>query len=162
VPIETSFPIGIDNATVVLAAPDDAGELVVLQRCCWVEEAITNETLEIAALHESLDVVRESLQNWHTWIVRQNGRLIGSVRARTETTIWAIGRLMVAPDLAGRGLGGWLLRFAEEQAPADAGSFTLFTGERSLRNIAMYERAGFKRSTEPTPPGAVRLDKQRL
>ena len=68
---------------------------------------------------------------------------------------------MVAPDLAGQGLGGWLLRFAEDQAPADIESITLFTGVRSLRNIAMYEGAGFRRIAAPAPPGAVRLVKDR-
>ncbi len=67
---------------------------------------------------------------------------------------------MVAPDLAGRGLGGWLLRLAEAHAPEDAESITLFTGARSTRNIAIYERAGFRRSLAPAPPDAVRLEKR--
>ena len=71
--------------------------------------------------------------------------------------MWDIGRLMVAPDLAGRGLGGWLLRLAESQAPADVESITLFTGSNSTRNIAMYERAGFRRAPESEPSGVVRL-----
>jgi GNAT superfamily N-acetyltransferase len=159
--VETNLPVGIDNVALCLATADDAGELLVLQRCCWVEEAIMNETLEIPALHESIDIVRQSLSTWNTWIVRQNHRLVGSVRARIEAGTWEIGRLMVAPDLAGRGLGRWLLRFAEEQAPAHVGSFTLFTGALSIRNIEIYERAGFRRSAVLTPPGTVRLDKQR-
>ena len=69
-----------------------------------------------------------------------------------------------APDgrtrLRGQGLGGWLLRFAEAQAPDDVESVTLFTGERSTRNIAMYERAGFQQSAEPAPRRAVRLVKR--
>ena len=40
---------------------------------------------------------------------------------------------MVAPDLAGQGLGRWLLRFAETQAPDEVESITLFTGARSTR-----------------------------
>jgi hypothetical protein len=36
----------------------------------------------------------------------------------------------------------------------------LFTGARSTRNIAMYERAGFQRSSDPAPPNAVRLVKR--
>jgi ribosomal protein S18 acetylase RimI-like enzyme len=68
---------------------------------------------------------------------------------------------MVAPDVAGRGLGGWLLRLAEAQAPADVESITLYTGAQSTRNIAMYERAGFRRTSAPAPPGVVRLEKFR-
>ena len=66
---------------------------------------------------------------------------------------------MVAPDLAGRGLGGWLLRLAEAHAPVDVESIALFTGSQSARNIAMYERAGFRRTFEPAPASVVRLVK---
>ncbi len=145
----------------LLAEASDAAEILVLQRCCWVGEAISNQTLEIGALHESLDDVQKSLFDWETWVVRNHGRLIASVRARVEITSWQIGRLMVAPDIAGRGLGTWLLHFAEMQAPNEVRSFELFTGARSFRNIAMYERAGFTRSSGATPTHAVRLVKVR-
>lgn len=56
---------------------------------------------------------------------------------------WEIGRLTVAPDLAGRGRGRFLLAYAEGQAPGTLPRFTLFTGAASKRNITMYERAGY-------------------
>ncbi len=151
----------IEGAVTLRASPLDAPELLVLQRCCWVDEAIANDTLDIPALHESLEDVRAWLDDWTTWCVRAAGRLVGAVHARQEGSSWEIGRLMVAPDLAGRGLGGWLLRLAEAAAPADVESITLYTGAQSTRNIAMYERAGFARALAPAPPGVVRLEKFR-
>jgi GNAT superfamily N-acetyltransferase len=157
-------PLGalpLDGASLQRATAADAPELLVLQRCCWVDEALANDTLDVAALHETLEDVRAWIEVWTTWCVRVNGRLVGAARGRQEGPSWEIGRLMVAPDLAGQGLGGWLLRFAEDQAPADIESITLFTGLRSLRNIAMYEGAGFRRTLAPAPPGAVCLVKDR-
>jgi len=151
----------IEGAQLRRAVPDDAAELLVLQRCCWVDEAIANETLDIAALHESLDDLRHWLAEWTTWCVRVGGRLVGAVRAHQEGSTWEIGRLMVAPDLSWRGLGRWLLALAEAAAPADVEVVALFTGAKSTRNIAMYERAGFTRTAEPAPPGAVGLVKRR-
>jgi tRNA (guanine37-N1)-methyltransferase len=151
----------IDGAEVRRAGPADAAELLVLQRCCWVDEAIANETLDIGALHESLDDVRRWLEEWSTWCVRRDGRLIGAVRAHREDSHWEIGRLMVAPDVAGRGLGRWLLALAEAAAPADVEMISLFTGAKSVRNIRMYERAGFHRRDGSAPPGAVGLVKRR-
>ena len=136
----------IEGADVRRAAEDDAAELLVLQRCCWVDEAIANETLDIAALHESLDDVRRWIDEWTTWCVRLDGRLVAAVRARREGGTWEIGRLMVAPDLSGHGLGRWLLGLAEADAPDDVDVIALFTGAKSARNIAMYERAGFRRT----------------
>jgi GNAT superfamily N-acetyltransferase len=155
-------PLGalpIDGAILRRASLADGHELLVLQRCCWVDEAIANDTLDIPALHETLEDVQAWLHDWATWCVRVAGRLVGAVRARREGSTWEVGRLMVAPDLAGRGLGGWLLRFAESQAPAEVDSIALFTGSQSARNIAMYERAGFRRAFAPVPPGVVRLVK---
>jgi ribosomal protein S18 acetylase RimI-like enzyme len=99
------------------------------------------------------------LDSWSVWCLRVEGRLVGAVRARLEGSTWEIGRLMVAPDLAGRGIGRRLLAHAEAHAPADAASVALFTGARSERNISIYERAGFRRTGDPAPPGAVSLTK---
>jgi tRNA (guanine37-N1)-methyltransferase len=151
----------IEGAELRPAVPGDSAELLVLQRCCWVAEAIANDTLDIPALHETLDEVRHWLDDWMTWCVRLSGRLIAAVRARREGTTWEIGRLMVAPDLSGRGLGRWLLAYAEAQAPDDVETIGLFTGAKSTRNIAMYERAGFRRTGVAAPPGAVGLEKRR-
>ncbi|MFI5611133.1 GNAT family N-acetyltransferase [Amycolatopsis sp. NPDC051903] len=132
----------------------DAPELLVLQRCCWVQEAILNTTLEIPALHETLDEVREWIGTWRVWVVRQGPRLVGAVRARLEGTAWEIGRLMVAPDLTGRGLGRFLLAHAESHAPATARTTELFTGAASKRNIALYERAGYRLTDQSGPADA--------
>lgn len=154
-------PPPVDGAVLHRAGAGDAAELLVLQRCCWVSEAISNESLDIPALHESIDDVSRSVDEWTTWCVRLDGRLIASVRAHRAGDDWDIGRLMVAPDHAGRGLGSWLLAYAESEAPDDVNRVVLFTGAKSLRNIALYERAGFGSTSEPAPPGAVVMTKAR-
>jgi GNAT superfamily N-acetyltransferase len=145
----------VDAGVVARADPPDAPELLVLQRCCWVDEALANDTLDIAPLHESLDDVRAWLEEWTTWCVRSSGRLVGAVRARRDGRDWEIGRLMVAPDLSGRGLGRWLLAWAESHTPSGVERLTLYTGVHSARNIRMYERAGYRTTADPAPPSAV-------
>ncbi|MCR6490317.1 GNAT family N-acetyltransferase [Amycolatopsis sp. OK19-0408] len=136
--------------------PDDCPELLVLQRCCWVQEAVLNDTLDIPALHETLEDVRDWAKTWSVWVLRHEHRLVGAVRARLEGDSWELGRLMVAPDLAGRGLGRRLLAHAESHAPAEARRFALFTGARSARNIAMYQRAGYRLTDAPAAAGHIR------
>src|SRR5262249_38190236 len=96
--------------------PDDAPEVTVLQRCCWVDEAVVNDTMAIPALHESVEEVRDWLATWHTTGIWRDGRLLGMVRARRIEDDWHVGRLAVVPDLRGQGLGRWLLRTAEAGA----------------------------------------------
>jgi tRNA (guanine37-N1)-methyltransferase len=150
------------------AVPADAAELMTLMRACWVQEAISAESLAIPALHESLEDVSRGLREWQTWVVRAGGRMVGSVRGRavpaadgSGETWWDIGRLCVAPDLQGRGLGRVLLEHVEAAAPAGVTAYWLFTGARSERNQRFYKRAGFRlRPDLPAPvPTAVALTK---
>ncbi|WP_114560257.1 GNAT family N-acetyltransferase, partial [Desertihabitans aurantiacus] len=156
-PTAADDPAGL---AVVPATPADLPELYVLQLACWVRQAQLNPDVEIPALHETLDDLRASLADHPTWVVRSAGRLVASVRGHLDGTDWEVGRLMVAPDLRGRGLGRRLLAHAEAVAPPSATRFTLFTGARSEENLRMYRRAGYRPTPEPCPfPGAVKLGK---
>jgi tRNA (guanine37-N1)-methyltransferase len=140
----------------------DAGELFTLTRACWLQELRANPGVTIPALEESLDDLVSSLDEWTTFAARAGGRLVGSCRGRLEGTVWDIGRVMVAPDLQGRGIGRHLLEVAEAAAPAPATSYQLFTGAGSAANLRIYKAAGY-RMTGPGPgePGAVVLTKRR-
>jgi tRNA (guanine37-N1)-methyltransferase len=150
---------------IVPARPGDAGELLTLQRACWLQEALANDSLtDIPAIHESLEEVQEWMATWSTWVVRSEGRLVGAVRGRLEPSpggpVWDIGRIMVAPDLQGRGLGRQLLEHIQAVAAPEATSYVLFTGARSTDNIRMYKKAGFRVRTDlEAPPLAVVLTK---
>ncbi|KRB77264.1 transposase [Nocardioides sp. Root190] len=152
-----------DGSPIVRAVAGDAPELLVLQRACWVQEALANDSLDIPALHESYDDVVAWLRVWDTWVVRRAGRLVGAVRGRLEDDgAWDIGRIMVAPDLQGSGLGRVLLDHIQAVAPERATSYVLFTGVASERNQRMYKKAGFRlRGDLTAPPGAVVLTKRR-
>ncbi len=154
-----------DGTPIQRAVPGDAGELMTLQRACWVQEALANPGVHIPALHESLDDIRAWMGEWDTYVVRRAGRLVAAVRGRLEgpdRDTWDIGRIMVAPDLQGEGLGRALLEHIQEAAPAAATSYVLFTGAGSERNLKMYRKAGYRlRSDLSTPPGAVVLSKPR-
>jgi GNAT superfamily N-acetyltransferase len=144
----------------------DAAELLVLQRACWSREAIDNDSFQIPALHEELDDVLAWLDDWETWVLRRGPRLIGAVRGQSRGTDWEVGRLMVAPDLAGGGIGRRLLEHIEAQAPDPVTRFVLYTGALSARNIRLYERAGYSILTGddellPAIPITVRLTKAR-
>ncbi|WP_426244014.1 tRNA (guanosine(37)-N1)-methyltransferase TrmD [Nocardioides sp. LHG3406-4] len=142
------------------AVPADVPELYVLQMCCWVQELHANPGVRIPALHESLDDVRRSLDDW-TWLVlRRGGRLVGAARGRVDGEVWDVGRLMVAPDLQGQGLGRFMLAEIEAAAPPSVTSYSLFTGASSHDNIRMYKKAGY-RIRGDGPPGAVVLTRPR-
>ncbi|PIE25879.1 MAG: tRNA (guanine(37)-N(1))-methyltransferase [Micrococcales bacterium] len=154
-------PLDLDLA---LATPADAGELWTLQRACWLPESQHNPGLLIPALVETLEDVRAGLAQWRTVVGRLDGRLVASARARTnpdDDRTWEIGRLMVAPDLRGRGWGQQLLDLAASWAPPQTERWLVFTGAGSERNQRMYRRAGYRlRPDLPAPAGAVAMTKR--
>ena len=155
-----------------LATPADAAELLVLQRACWAPEGLASGDWVVPPLAETLEEVRAAVGEWRTYAVRTAsvegglGRLVGSVRGRVrpgDPAVWETTRLMVAPDLQGRGLGRELLALSEAAAPASVTTFWLTTGVVAAQNQRFYRRAGYRRAPgEPTYPGAVDLVKPRL
>jgi len=149
----------LDDVEVRPAEPADAGELYVLQLACWVAEQHDNPGVRIPALHETLDDLRAWLARDTVLVARSAGRLVGAVRASLDGDAWEVGRLMVAPDVAGRGLGRALLERIEGLAPEAAATYALFTGAGSLRNQRMYKKAGYRLRGE-IAPGVVRMTKR--
>ena len=156
---------GLADFDLATATSADVPELLTLSRACWVTEARANDTLDIPPLLETLEETAAAIAAWTTWTMRAGARLVGSVRARVapeDDSLWQIGRLMVAPDLQGRGLGRALLEFAEAQAPAGATAYWLNTGARSDRNLRIYRKAGYRvRPGAGSLPGTVDLTKPR-
>ena len=152
---------GVEEAEWRLATRADAGELMTLQRACWVEEALANDMWDVPALHEPLETVEAELQRWTTFVLRSGGRLVGGVRGRLDGEEWLIGRLMVAPDLRRRGLGRWLLEQVVAAAPQEATRLGVVTGARSEANLRMYHRAGFRPSRVQPDPRLTHLFRRR-
>lgn len=72
----------------------------------------------------------------------EDGAIIGSVRAFCENETVYIGKLMVYPSKQGQGVGTQLLLEVEKQYPKQR--YELFTSTRSKKNIALYQKLGYK------------------
>lgn len=147
----------VEPAEVEVLGVADAGELLTLQRAAYVTEAIAHEDPQPPPLTQTLDELREELclPDVVALGVREAARLVGAVRLRKAGEVMELGRLTVAPDRQGRGIGTALLRRAEEVFP-DVREIRLFTGERSDGNIRLYVRHGYL-ETERTPAGSYQL-----
>ena len=124
------------------AVPEDAGELLTLQRAAFVTEAQLYEDPRLPALVETLDELRNALGGL-ALAARSGPRLVGSVRSRVDGGVVHVGRLVVAPDRQGQGIGAALLAAAERSAGPGVHTAALFTGHRSEGNLRLYRRAGY-------------------
>ena len=135
----------------------DAGELLTLQRAVYVTEAAAYNDFGMPPLTQTLADLSTELASPDVTALglRDGGRLVAAVRLRLTGTTVELGRLIVAPDRQGQGLGTRLLRYAESVFP-EALQIRLFTGEHSSSNINLYTREGYS-ETERTSAGNYQL-----
>jgi ribosomal protein S18 acetylase RimI-like enzyme len=128
---------------ITAVAPDDAGEILTLQRAAYVSEAQLYRDAFLPALTQSLDELRAELATSSALKAVVGHRIVGAIRARLDGTTLHIGRLAVAPDWQGQGIGTRLLDAVERLAEGRAQTYTLFTGHLSTANLRLYERLGY-------------------
>lgn len=122
----------------------DAGEVLTLQRAAFVSEALIYGSAEMPPLTQTLEEVRAELADCVGWVARAGGRLVGAIRGQQADDVLLIGRIAIAPDMQGEGIGRMLLEHAEQQSGASWAE--LFTGSLSEANLRLYERCGYVES----------------
>lgn len=128
----------------------DAGEVMTLQRAAFVSEAQIYGSADMPPLTQTLAEVRAELAAGSGLTARVGGRLVGAIRYVEADGVLLIGRIAIAPDMQGEGIGRTLLEAAEKASTADVAE--LFTGSLSEANIRLYEACGYRES-ERIPDG---------
>ena len=132
------------DVTYAPISTDDAGEVLTLQRAAFVSEAQIYGSADMPPLTQTLDAVRAELADCYGWTARVDGRLVGALRGRIDADLLLIGRIAIAPDMQGEGIGRGLLDVAERESRAAQAE--LFTGSLSEANIRLYESCGYRMS----------------
>ena len=130
-------------STIASAKIDDAEAILSLQKRAFESEAKLYNDWGIPPLTQSLDSLKAEILAGGVLKYSQDGVIIGSVRALLQGGKCKIGRMMVAPEFQGQGIGSTLLAAIEARFP-QAHSFELFTGAKSEGNIRLYRRHGYE------------------
>jgi GNAT superfamily N-acetyltransferase len=134
----------MDDLTVRPIRPDDAGEVLTLQRAAFVQEAQIYGTPQLPPLTQTLEELEAELAENLGCVAVDGTRIVGAVRARRDGELLLVGRLTIAPDQQGRGIGTRLLAAVEERGAAlGATEAELFTGSLSEANLRLYLREGY-------------------
>ncbi len=121
----------------------DLQEILYLQYLAYQSEAELFGSKEIPPLKQTLAEVIEEFNNGIILkLTDENGTIIGSVRAAEKNGTVYIGKLMVHPDHRCKGYGTKLLSEIESCYPDRR--YELFTSTRSVDNIRLYEKVGYK------------------
>lgn len=131
------------NVKIEKAEREDLNEILELQYLAYQSEAALFGTNDIPPLRQTLnEVVEEYNVGIILKMVDENGIIIGSVRAKENNDTVYIGKLMVHPDYRGNGFGTKLLSEIEHLFPNKR--YELFTSTRSVDNIRLYQKSGYK------------------
>ncbi|GLZ10692.1 GCN5 family acetyltransferase [Actinomadura sp. NBRC 104425] len=127
------------------AGPADAGEIFTVQRAAYLAEAQLYGDPFLPPLVESLEQLRAALDGDAVVLKAVAGhRLVGAVRAQFSEHTCLIGRLVVAPDAQGRGIGGRLVAALEQQVAGRVDACVLFTGHLSEAGLRLARRLGYR------------------
>ncbi|KJQ53557.1 GNAT family N-acetyltransferase [Microbacterium sp. SA39] len=119
----------------------DAGEVLTVQRAAFVSEAAIYGSVDMPPLTQTLSELEAELRSESGFTARIGGRLVGAIRFVEHDELLLIGRIAIAPDMQGEGIGRMLLDAAEEASSADVAE--LFTGSLSEANLRLYESCGY-------------------
>jgi ribosomal protein S18 acetylase RimI-like enzyme len=121
----------------------DAEEILVLQKLAYRSEAEIYNDFNIPPLVQALESIEKDFENQYFLKAVMDGKIIGSVRAYTKEGTCYIGRLIVHPDFQNRGIGTDLMNEIERIFNT-CRRFELFTGDKSERNLYLYQKLGYK------------------
>lgn len=146
----------VASCDILEAVPDDAEAILALQKLAYASEARRYDDWTIPPLVETLAAVRAHIERDVVLKAMLDGRLAGSVRGVVTGRVCEVGRLIVHPDLQRRGIGSALLAAIEPRFPGIE-AFELFTGNRSVENLRLYDRHGYRHTRTKVLSPAVSL-----
>jgi ribosomal protein S18 acetylase RimI-like enzyme len=145
-----------EAVAIVDASPEDAEAILALQKLAYEREARRYDDWTIPPLVETIESVRQQIAQHVVLKAVVDGRLAGSVRGVVTDGVCEVCRLSVDPGLQRRGIGSALLQAIEGRFPAIE-AFELFTGSRSVENLRLYDRHGYRYARTKVVSPAVSL-----
>ena len=127
----------------------DLKAILELQYLAYQSEAKLFNSSDIPPLKQTIEEVYEEFKKGIILkATDETEKIIGSVRAYKENETVYIGKLMVHPSMQKKGIGTKLLSEMEKQYPSRR--YELFTSTKSIGNIKLYERLGYRIFKEET------------
>ncbi|AGF79469.1 acetyltransferase, N-acetylglutamate synthase [Desulfocapsa sulfexigens DSM 10523] len=139
-----------------IASKNDANEILEIQKSAFLGQAAIYNNYELPPLTQSLESIENEFGEKTFLKVVINGQIIGAVRFKQKEGIVTIDRIVVKPEYQNKGIGTLLLKQIEKIA-TNPKSYQLFTGNKSSRNIHLYEKSGYKVIKKETTNQGIEL-----
>ncbi|MCL2386216.1 MAG: GNAT family N-acetyltransferase [Defluviitaleaceae bacterium] len=123
----------------------DLKEILALQYLAYQSEAKLLNNFDIPPLKQTFYEIE---QEYNRGIILKatEEKIIGSVRVYIEDNTAYIGKLIVHPEKQSQGIGTKLMKAIEHECIAER--YEIFTSDKSIRTIRLYEHLGYVRFKE--------------
>lgn len=128
---------------ILKAQKTDLASILQLQKDCYLSEAEIYNDYEIQPLTQDLQSLEKEFENSIILKSVINGEIVGSIRGYAANGTGYIGKLIVRSDHQNKGIGRLLMN-AIELSFTDCKRIELFTGFKSLKNLYLYNKLGYK------------------
>ena len=125
------------------ATLEDASEIWTIQKNAFEEQARIYDNRNLPPLLQTLESLIEELDEKTFLKANVDGKIVGSVRFSVEDDEIRIERLIVDPRFQNMGIGSSLMKRVEALVGPKK-IFKIFTGEKSSKNIRLYEKLGYR------------------
>lgn len=134
----------------------DAADILEIQKSAFHAQAVLYDDFTLPPLMETPDELIRDIRNTVVLKALFKGKIAGSVRGYAEGTTCHITRLSVHPDHQNRGIGKKLMLAIEEKF-SGAMRYELFTGQKSVKSLALYGKLGYRKFAEKPQSDSVML-----
>ncbi len=117
--------------------------ILQLQNECYRSEAEIYDDFDIPPLQQTIHSIEQEFQRCKFLKAVFEGVIIGSVRGNFDGETCYVGKLIVKSNFQNKGIGRLLMNSIESFFP-DCKRFELFTGNKSTKNLHLYDKLGYK------------------
>ena len=139
---------------IAVVAEQDLDQILQLQKRAFHGQALIYNDFSLPPLTQTIDDLKKEFRDKTIYKVEQDGKIIASIRCFRKNNILYIEKLIVDPDCQNKGIGTSIMREVEAKYSHIVNRFALFTGDKSVRNIHLYTKLGYRElRQEPTSRG---------
>ncbi len=135
------------------ATEQDLEQILQLQKKSFHSQALIYNDFNLPPLVQTIEDLKEEFRLKAIYKVELGGNIIASIRCCIRDDTLYFEKLIVDPDFQNRGIGTKIMTDIETKYSSAVDRYALFTGHKSVRNLHIYSKLGYKEISQETVSG---------
>jgi ribosomal protein S18 acetylase RimI-like enzyme len=126
------------------ATEEDLDQILQLQKKAFHDQAVIYNDFTLPPLMQTIDDLKKEFTQKKFYKVEQEGKIIASVRCNVKENTLYVEKLIVDPQFQNKQIGTRIMIAIETIYAGSVDRYALFTGHKSLRNLHLYSKLGYR------------------